>query len=137
MVRLVNGITNMVFTPNRDLPYGSTGRLYVTLKCRTTGKTKSTYTDTESYANEPRAVTMTIRINEAESDQDQTGYIRLDGPDYVTGYYSYLLYQANSNQEFHLLIDVGVAYFTTTTGQPGSVAYVSRQGSTTYTAYEK
>jgi len=135
MVRLNNGTNTLTFSPNRDLPYGSTGRLYLTIKNRSTGKTKSTYTDTESYADAPRAVTMTIRINDG-GEATETGYLELTAPEFPAGYYSYLLYQANADQELHLLIDVGVLYYDITSGE-GAVIWTNPPLTIDYKIYQK
>lgn len=135
MVVLQQGNNTLTFSPNRDLPWGTTGRLYLTLKSRATSQAKSFYTDTDGYTDAPRAVTMVVRVNEQQENL-ATGYIDLDAPDYPTGYYSYILYQANSDQQSHTVIDVGVAYYVKNSGE-GFVTYFARSGAKPFKTYEK
>ncbi len=128
MIQLRSGFTNtLVFSPRIELPYPTsginTGQLQLTLKGRTTQQSKTTSASTQSYGDAPRAVKMTLQVVTTGTEDLNAGVIKLVGPDFPAGYYSYILYQANSRSENPVMIDVGVAYLERDTVEAGYVEY--------------
>ena len=134
-------LTNTVcFSPRIALPHPTTGDrpgdIQIQLKSRTTNNTKTFIASTVDFSDDPRAVTVTFHINQYPENLDG-GFIRLESPDFPAGYYSYLVYNVDSNHLNPVLIDVGVAFVQRGSAEEGAVEYVSEDTSPIFKSFEK
>ena len=138
MIQLTTGLIAVITVSNRvELPHGVDGSLWITLKCRATGATKTARHFSQNYSRKPRACKMILSVIAEGVEDLDAGVIKLSGPDFPSGYYSYIMYQGDRLGENREVIDVGVAYLTRTITDDGAVTYKQPSTTVAYKTYEK
>lgn len=138
MIQLTTGNLAVITVSNRVvLPHGTDGTLWITLKCRATGATKTSRHFSQNYSRKPRACKMLLQVISQGVEDLDAGVIKLSGVDFPSGYYSYIIYQGDSRGDNREVIDVGVAYLTRTSTEDGAVNYVTPTSTVAYKTYEK
>jgi len=136
MIQLESGTKDYVITPRDIYPHGNNRAFQITLKSRATGEVKTAKANQSLFTYGQRACKLRLIINSGATEDLDLGIIDLQEPDFPAGYYSYIVYQLDTDDSNPQFIDLGVALLSRDSDEKGFVEFEDPDQSLTFNVHE-